>query len=83
MKIYLSLSKLEKSKLQKLNVLFASKPWKNFFWPPKKLYNVHLLMFIRCKSFYATPPTEREKKSCLCVKCQNAHLRLTLPVLYI
>ena len=32
--------------------------------------------FIKYKPFYVGVPTEREKESCLCMKCQNMHLRL-------
>ena len=32
--------------------------------------------FIKYKPFYITNPTEREKESCLCKRCQNAHLLL-------
>ena len=34
------------------------------------------ITFFRYKPFYMTPPTEREKESCLCMKCQNVHLLL-------
>ena len=30
-------------------------------------------MFHRLKPFYIRKPTENEKQSCLCIKCQNAH----------
>ena len=30
----------------------------------------------RYKPFYITPPSEREKESCLCIKYQNVHLLL-------
>ena len=32
--------------------------------------------FIKYNPFYITEPTEREKESCLCKKCLNAHLLL-------
>ena len=32
--------------------------------------------FRKYKPFYIGPPTEREKESCLCSKCQNSHLLL-------
>ena len=40
--------------------------------------NVHCSFssFFKYKPFYITPPKEREKESCLCMKCQNAHLFL-------
>ena len=31
-------------------------------------------IFFKYKPFYITPPTERQKESYLCIKCQNAHL---------
>ena len=31
---------------------------------------------IKYKPFYISPPTEREKESCLCKKCQNVHALL-------
>ena len=33
-----------------------------------------LSTFKRYKPFYIGSPTEREKESCLCIRCQNAHL---------
>ena len=33
-----------------------------------------LSTLFRYKPFYITPPSEREKESCLCIKCQNVHL---------
>ena len=30
-------------------------------------------MFHKLKPFYISPPTENEKESCLCIKCQNSH----------
>ena len=54
--------------------------------PFRKLYHVflqtdadqkwHLASFYKYKPFYITPPTEREKESCLCIKCQNINLLL-------
>ena len=35
-----------------------------------------LATFYNFKPFYIGPPTEREKESCLCIKCQNTHLLL-------
>ena len=35
-----------------------------------------LSTFFRYKPFYITPPSEREKESCLCIKYQNVHLLL-------
>ena len=35
-----------------------------------------LATFYKFKSFDIGPPTEWEKESCLCVKCQNTHLLL-------
>ena len=35
-----------------------------------------LSTFFRYQPFYITPPSEREKESCLCIKCQNVHLLL-------
>ena len=35
-----------------------------------------LSTFHKYRPFYIGPPTEREKESCLCIKCQNAHLLL-------
>ena len=35
-----------------------------------------LSTFFRNKPFYITPPSEREKESSLCIKCQNVHLLL-------
>ena len=35
-----------------------------------------LSSFIKYRPFYIYPPTEREKVSCLCKKCQNAHALL-------
>ena len=32
--------------------------------------------FYKYRPFYIGPPTEREKESCPCIKCQNAHLFL-------
>ena len=33
--------------------------------------------FIKYKPFYIEEATEREKQSCLCIVCQNAHTKLT------
>ena len=35
-----------------------------------------LSTFLRYKPLYITLPSEREKESCLCIKCQNFHLLL-------
>ena len=35
-----------------------------------------LSTFLRYKAFYITPPSETEKESCICMKCQNVHLLL-------
>ena len=35
-----------------------------------------LSTFFRYKPFYITPPSERQKESCLCIKYQNFHLLL-------
>ena len=32
--------------------------------------------FFKFKPFYIEQPTEREKQSCLCIVCQNAHTKL-------
>ena len=32
-----------------------------------------LSTFFRYKLFYITPPSERDKEPCLCIKCQNVH----------
>ena len=32
--------------------------------------------FFKYKPFYVVVPSEREKESCLCIKCQNIHLQL-------
>ena len=50
--------------------------------PMKKFYQAFvetgfacsISTFIKYKPFYITAPTEREKESCLCKKCLNAHL---------
>ena len=52
--------------------------------PVKKVYQAFvetgfvcsISTFIKYKPFYITAPTEREKESCLCKKCLNAHLLL-------
>ena len=52
--------------------------------PVKKIYQAFvetrfacsISTFIKYKPFYITEPTEREKESCLCKKCLNAHLLL-------
>ena len=36
-----------------------------------------LSTFLKCKTFYVTNPTEREKESCLCKGCFSAHLLLS------
>ena len=36
-----------------------------------------LSTFLKYKTFYITNPTEREKESCLCKGCFNAHLLLS------
>ena len=38
------------------------------------MFIVFFSIFFKYKPFYITPPTEREKESYLCIKCQNAHL---------
>ena len=35
-----------------------------------------LSTFFKYKPFYIEEPTEREKQSCLCIVCQNAHTKL-------
>ena len=39
-------------------------------------FTCSLSTFYKYKPFYNSPPIEREKESCLCIKCQNAHLLL-------
>ena len=36
-----------------------------------------LSTFLKCKPFYITNPTERDKESCLCKRCLNAHVLLS------
>ena len=46
--------------------------------------NVHCSFstFFKYKPIYITPLTEREKETCLCIKCQNAHLLLRVVKTY-
>lgn len=39
-------------------------------------FTCSLSTFYKYKPFHNSPPIEREKESCLCIKCQNAHLLL-------
>ena len=42
----------------------------------KNNFKCSLCTFLKYKPFYITPPTEREKESCLCQYCANAHYLL-------
>ena len=46
------------------------------FLPLRENVHCSFSSFFKYKPFYITPPKEREKESCLCIKCQNAHLFL-------
>ena len=39
-------------------------------------FDCSLATFYKFKPFYIGPPIEREKESCLCIKCQNTYLLL-------
>ena len=46
------------------------------FLPSRENVHCYFLTIFKYKPFYTIPPTEREKESCFCIKCQNSHLLL-------